>query len=313
MRSRRISAVLMAALAVVFVGLGAAPAFGASGPQTPSPAPVTNYAAYPLGLGLIPSGCTTQGEAMLTGEQYSMNGGAPVGSLGALGFVPNNATITMTWTGYAPGCEGIGVSLSRKVALSTTFDQSVNQYLNVWSYCGPGGTACNGTLTLDLSQSDGVACYQLDANAGPPLDVVGPDGAFYSLNGKFNMLISANNGGAGNCAPAPCPNAGVPADMPSTASSCVPTTTTTAPPTTTTTTAPPAPSSTQAPAVTTTTTAPCVAGQVRDAVTGSCVAQVSAGALPFTGSPTGDLARFGLAMAAAGLLIAAAAHRWRTA
>ncbi|MEZ5266513.1 MAG: hypothetical protein R2755_33040 [Acidimicrobiales bacterium] len=53
--------------------------------------------------------------------------------------MPNNASITMTWTGYAPGCEGIGVSLSRKVSRTVGFNENDNQYLNVWSYCGPGG------------------------------------------------------------------------------------------------------------------------------------------------------------------------------
>ncbi|MEZ5266514.1 MAG: hypothetical protein R2755_33045 [Acidimicrobiales bacterium] len=59
-----------------------------------------------------------------------------------------------------------------------------------------------------------VACYQLDANVGPPLEIVGPAGSFYSINGQFNTLLSANNGGAGDCTPPPCEAPNAPADMP---------------------------------------------------------------------------------------------------
>ena len=310
MRSKRVSAVLLAGLAALFVGFGAAPAFASHGPQTPSTAPVTDYAKYPLGLGIIPAGCTAQGGEILVGEQYSINGGAPQADLRNVGEIANDAVVTMTWTGYAQGCEGIGLSLSRKVAPSPAFDPSVNQYVNAWSYCGPGGNACNGTLTLDLSTTTGVACYQLDASVGPPLNVVGPAGAFYSLNGKFNTLLSANNGGTQPCIPAPCVEAGAPADMPATAADCddvaVTTITTARPAATTTTTAPAAVSPTTA-----STTPTPVAASTPAAVSPTTIAAVGAQALPRTGSSTTDMARLGAALAVAGLLMVAATRRWR--
>ncbi|MCC6433902.1 MAG: hypothetical protein IT196_02635 [Acidimicrobiales bacterium] len=311
------SALLMAMAAAVLALLASSPASAQSGAQTPSPVAVTDYANYPLGLGIIPGTCTTQGSGILTGTQYSMNGGAPVGSLAELGQVPGDAVITMTWTGYAPGCEGIGVSLSRKVALTIGFNEADNQYLNVWSYCGPQGNACNGSLTLNLGTSaTSVTCYQLDANVGPPLEIVGPGGSFYSMNGRFNTLLSANNGGSGDCTPPPCPAPNAPVDMPAAAAACqqlqVTTTTTTS-----------APTSTTAPAVTTsagsglggttTSTAPCASGQSRNAA-GQCVAVLdnTARALPFTGSPSADMARFGAVLLAAGGLAVLAAKRLRT-
>lgn len=327
MRSRRLSAALLAGLAAAFVGFGAAPAFAASGPQTPSPPPVTNYAGYP-GSDIVPDSCTAQGSSILTGEQYSMDGGAPVADMAQLGTVPATAKITMTWTGFAPGCETVGVSLSRKIAPSTNFTESVNQYLNVWSYCGPGGNSCaavNNTLVLDLAASGGVTCYQLDANVGPPLEIVGPDGAFYGFNNEHNVLLSANNGGGADCTITPCPTPGTPADMPANSNACegvASTTTSTAPPPTTPpTTAPPttAPATT-APPVTAgggqnpaSTSAPCAPGQTRDAATGQCVAVLAGGLLPFTGSESADMARFGGAMVLGGLLFVVAAKRWRSA
>jgi len=309
MNSRRVSALLLAGIAAMVIAFGAAPAL-AAGRQGTGPAPVTDYATYPVGLGIIPDGCTAQGSDLLQGVQFSMNGGPAASSLGALGPVPNDATVTMTWTGYAPGCEGIAVSLSRKIARTTAFDPAVNQYLNVWTYCGPEGTACAGSLTLDLAQTDGVACYQLDANVGPPLRVVGPDGSFYSLNGRFNTLISANNGGAGDCTPPPCAVPGSPPDMPAQAEACIETapSSTSAPGSTTTSTSI-APVSTSSPALASSTTQAPISTLGNQATTTT----VKSAVLPATGRSDADLARVGVAMIAAGLLLSAAAYRWRTA
>lgn len=309
----------MAVAAAVLALVAGSPASAQSGAQTPSPVAVTDYANYPLGLGIIPATCTTQGSAILSGVQYSMNGGAPVSNLADLGQVPNNASITMTWTGYAPGCEGIGVSLSRKVSRTVGFNENDNQYLNVWSYCGPGGNPCNGSLTLNLATSGvSVACYQLDANVGPPLEIVGPAGSFYSINGQFNTLLSANNGGAGDCTPPPCEAPNAPADMPAAAAACQDlqaTTTTTAAPTTVPTTAPPVTTSGGSGlGGTSTSTAPCASNQTRNAA-GECVNVLSTGAgqLPFTGSASEDMARFGAIVLAAGALAVIAARRLRAA
>jgi hypothetical protein len=325
MNARRVSALLMAALAVVVLGIGTAPAFGAPGRQTTSPEPVTDYENYPLGLGIIPDGCTAQGADLLVGEQFSMNGGAAVSTLWALGNVPSDAVLTMTWTGYAAGCEGIGVSLSRKVARQKFFDAADNQYLNVWSYCGPDAQPCAGMLVLDLGADPSVACYQLDANAGPPLQVVGPAGSFYSLNGQFNTLISANNGGTGDCTPAPCLVPGAPADLPANADACeepplpsttdAPSSSTTEAPSTSTTEAPVTtqpPVTTEAPQTTSTTQSPVTSGPVSTQSPAN-PSTTAAGQLPATGAGNGDLARFGVTVLAAGMLLAAATRRWRTA
>jgi hypothetical protein len=299
--------------------LGSTAAFAQSGAQSASPPSITDYANYPLALNppIIPAGCTTQGPGILTGTQYSMNGGAPVGDLSALGQIPANASITMTWSGYAQNCEGIGVSLSRKIAQQVGFSEADNQYLNAWSYCGPQGNPCTGTLTLDLSQAAPVACYQMDANVGPPLQIVGPGGAFYSINGKFNTLLSANNGGAEPCAPAPCPVPGSPPDMPASSAACQDlqaTTTSTAAPTT-------APASTSPPvttsgpgqvAGTSTSTAPCGPNQERDAASGQCVAVLAGGAaLPFTGSRSSEMAGLGAIVLGAGLLALVVSRHFR--
>lgn len=318
-RNRRASAVVLAGLAVVLVGLGAAPAFG-QGAQTNGPPPITDYANYPLNLGLIPNGCTAQGADVVNGEQFSVNGSAPVGSMRDLGEVPSGATVTMTWESFAPGCEGVGISLSRKISASTDFNAADVQYLNAWSYCGPDGTPCGapGSLTLNLAGAGEVACYQLDANIGPPLNVVGPNTAYYSLGSAFNMLISAKNGGTAPCTPAPC---AMNPEIPATAAECqeVTTTTTTAPP-------PPPTTVTTAPAVTTTAPPPpaaaptttvsaapsCAANQRLDVATGQCVTVLaSSAALPFTGSRASDLARVGGLFLLAGGLFVAAARRWR--
>jgi hypothetical protein len=322
MRSRRLSALMLAAMAVVALGIGASPAFGQAN-QSGGPSPITDYANYPLGLGLIPAGCTAQGADVVEGEQFSVDGGAPVADMRLLGEVSNTAVITMTWTSFAPGCEGVGITLSRKISGSNDFDPADEQFLGAWSYCGPGGNACTApyTLVLDLSLAPPVSCYQLDANIGPPLDVVGPNTAYYSLNNSFNMLISAKNGGTAPCEQPPCPtNPNVPmgsADCE--ASSTTTSSSSTVPPTSTSvapseTTLPPPPPPPPGPPTTVAGSQTCASGQQLDSTTGQCVAVLSENAaLPFTGSRSGDLARGGIAFVAAGLLMVMAARRWRSA
>ncbi|MEZ5236117.1 MAG: hypothetical protein R2749_26000 [Acidimicrobiales bacterium] len=144
-----------------------------------------------------------------------------------------------------------------------------------------------------------VACYQLDANVGPPLEIVGPAGSFYSINGQFNTLLSANNGGAGDCTPPPCEAPNAPADMPAAAAACqdlqATTTTATVAPTTVPTTACAAGDHLrwQCPAARAHRPLP-VPEPTRNAA-GECVNVLSTGAgqLPFTGSASEDMARFG--------------------
>ncbi len=298
--------------AVVVMGLGAVPA-QAQGSQNGGPPPVTEYGTYPAGL--IPDGCTAQGEELLVGEQYTVDG-VTSSSLRNFATIAQDAIVTMTWTGFAPGCEGVGISLSRKISGQTNFDPSDNQYLNVWAYCGPGGTPCTApfSLTLDLGLSPQVACYQMDANAGPPLNIVGPAGTFYSSNpGGFNTLISAHNGGTGSdCTPPPCPTN---PNLPAQSWECIETATTetTAPPTTQPpTTQPPTTASTTPPSTVTT------SGQsqttVSTATTGPTVSVLptisTRQALPFTGNSS-DSMRLALGLIVGGALLLVAAWRWR--
>jgi len=300
MRGRRIVAAFGGALVATALALlgPASSVVGAGAPagaEAAGPAPVTDYARYPLGLGIVPDTCTAQGADLLVGEQFAVDGGTPVASLGALGPVDGGATIVLTWSGYAPGCDGVGVSLSRKIVSIPWFDPSVDQHLNAWSYCGPGAAPCTGTLRLDLAEAAAAPCYQLDATIGPPLRIVGPSGSFYSLNGRFNTLVSAANGGMPDCPYEPCPVPGTPEGLPAGAEACRPGPATTLPPTTT---APPTtlPVTTIAPAVVSTTRP-----EPPPATT------IAGASLPATGSDSADLGRAGLVLLAAGLLLLAAA------
>jgi len=222
------------------------PTAGAQAALPPRPPVVEDYANYPLGLGLIPAGCTTQAPATLTGVQFNIDGGTPFDDLRDMTTPQATAgqTLTMTWTGFAPGCEGIGVGLSRKITPHVFFDLTANQWAQYGAYCGPGGTACAApfTLSIPLHPIGDVPCYQIDAHLGPLLLDVGPAGGFYT-NSQFNMLISAFNGGTEPCGVPPCPTN---PDIPAGALACEETTTT----------QPPAPPTTEPPAVLPTTTPP---------------------------------------------------------
>ncbi|MPY93300.1 MAG: hypothetical protein GEV08_09600 [Acidimicrobiia bacterium] len=181
--------------------LWAAPQAGAAEPDA-----IRDYAAYPLGLGLIPPTCQAQGADVLTNVRFSVNGGPEVASLRASSMQIGDS-LTMRWDGFAPGCEGTGIGLSIKAATDVRFDPDTNQYASHQAYCGPAGTPCAApyTLTLSLTPAAPTPCFQVDAHIGPMLSVVGPDGAYYNFGSSYNMLIDAYNGGAAPCEPAPCP------------------------------------------------------------------------------------------------------------
>lgn len=233
------------------------------------PAPITDYGAYP---GPLPATCAVDGANVITGASYSVNG-TTASDLNDLAPNPGD-TVTMTWTGFAPGCETVGIGLSVKIALAPTFNAEDDQYLHAFDYCGPLGPACEAPYTLSIAvmPASTAPCWQIDAHLGAPLSIVGPSGSYYGLGRTPNMLISANNGGANPCAPPPCEtNPAVPAG----AIECTPVTSTTlSPPTTVapTTTAPPAVVPTSA-AVTPTTV--CAETEVLDASTGRCIEQSS--------------------------------------
>ncbi len=268
-KRRRRGAQLLALISAI-TGLLLFVTSGASQAQVP---PVTDYATYPPTL---PAGCI-DGERALVNVQFSANG-VTTADLHTLPLQAGQ-TFTMSWDGFAPGCEGIGIGLSSKVATVPVFDQTTDYWLYAFAYCGPeaGATPCAAgpnTLTLQVPPVAQVPCYQLDTHVGPPLGQVGPTTNYYgTLNGSQSMLISAQNGGTSSCGPLP-PCATNPA-IPAAAFLCAAqagtttTTTTTAPPTTATTVVPPTTATTAA--------ASCAAGQVVDAATGQCVSRCAAG------------------------------------
>lgn len=277
--------------AVVGVVLGTVSTASAQTSDDPTPEPITDFANYPLGLGLIPATCTeAQASDIVLNPRFSMDGGAEVGDLRALDLT-NAGQVTMRWDGFAPGCEGVGLSLSVKSSGSTVFDPTIDQYGLRTAYCGPsaGGIPCAAPYQLTLRLQDETinplpTCYQVDASLGPPLAVVGPSGSFYGiLNGRFNMLISAWNGGIQPCGTPLPPTTLAPPTTP--------------PPTTVPPTTPPTVSPTSAGIITTTT---CPAGQSMTAAGCVAVAGVSA-TIPRTGaSSSGTTSALGLVLILAG-------------
>ncbi len=187
-----------------------------AGAATPLPNPISSgYDIYPnFDPPLIPAGCDAQGPAILTGLGFSVNGS----SFAALSSYQLHAgdTIVMRWSGFATGCSDAGISLAAKASGHPYFDPTDNQKLVSFDYCGPDGGACTRTgdfymLTLTVPSQQDACNFQIDAIINRPLEVVGPNGSYYSddsrsQNGKPhgpNMLIAANNGGVGNCVTPP--------------------------------------------------------------------------------------------------------------
>lgn len=328
-KSRRRGAQLLAVLSAT-AGLVI---FATSGVSTAAVAPVVDYSTYPPTL---PASCTATGGSTLVGLTFS-DGTTTATNLGELPLVAGQS-FAMTWTGFAPGCEGVGVGLSSKAALVPTFQESADYWLYEFDYCGPeaGTQPCGpGPYSLSLRVPPAVAapCYQLDAHVGPPLGQVGPTTDYYGfLNGQRDLLISAQNGGIEPCGPLP-PCVSDPS-LPAVAFLCLqqsttttpsPSTSTSTPVTTTTTTAPvttttgPPPVSTSSPAVSITPPSPtvvtspaqppCAAGEVRNATTGACVSTAVGGQLPITGRDSASLASTGALLLFSGLCIGYAYRR----
>lgn len=231
--------------------------FATSGVGSAAVAPIVDYSTYPPSL---PASCQATGAGTLTGLTFS-NGTETSTSLRDLPLVPGQS-FSMSWTGFAPGCEGVGVGLSSKIAMVPTFEQSADYWLFDFAYCGPeaGAEPCGSSpyqLDLQVPPASASPCYQLDAHVGPPLGQVGPTAAYYGfLNGERDLLISAQNGGTEPCGPLP-PCESNP-ELPATAFLCTqqattttegPTTTEAPGQTTTTITTTPPPVSTSTPSV----------------------------------------------------------------
>ena len=296
---------------------GVAPA-GAQTSDDPSPPPITDFANFPLGLGIVPATCTSQGASAVVNPRFSVDGGPEVSDLRRLNLLPPAQAVVMRWDGFAAGCEQIGVALSRKSSGATVFDPTIDQVLDRTAYCGPeaGAIPCASpfqlTLFLDARPSDpSIPCYQVDASLGPPLAVVGPSGSFYGHGQPFNMLISAWNGGTEPCLVS---NTTLPP--------------TTLPPTTLPPTTLPPPTATSAPAVVPTTTSvpastvttvqaasttqPCPPGMTMSAA--GCVQVAGAQAtIPVTGTSSGTTGATGAALVGLGavaMLVAGTVSRW---
>lgn len=196
--------VALVGFGILSVGMGGV---AAADVGVPLPPVSENYDQYPLGLGIVPAGCTAQGAELLVGEQFSVNGGAPVDDMRSLN-VSAGDLVSMTWDSLAPGCEDALVSLSLKAATSSSFDPSSDQYGLDSVSCGTGVQPCaqvDNTLSLTVGVPEAMSCYQLDAHLGPALAVVGPGGAYYgAMNGQHNVLISAKNTGLEPCTPPEC-------------------------------------------------------------------------------------------------------------
>ena len=175
---------------------------------------ITNFATYPQD-GLIPTGCAHDGADVLLGVSYTITHAGvdrPSTNLSAEQLFIGD-TVKMSWTDYAAGCEGIGISLAVKSTDHNVFVITDNQHLISYQYCSGADCGGNGTgfgnLTIQVPSKQDACNFQFDAVIGPPLQDVGPNGSYYNSpnrqsQGKAhptdrNMLIGFSNGGKGEC------------------------------------------------------------------------------------------------------------------
>ncbi|MFN0025943.1 MAG: hypothetical protein ACKV2O_01990 [Acidimicrobiales bacterium] len=176
--------------------------------------PITDYANYPAAL---PIGCP-DGSGALEDLSFSNGRGSTAWSLEELD-VGHGDTVTMSWTSFHDACldedgkPAIMVGLAAYDTVVSGFDQNQDQKLVAWSNCGAGADQCASTPaamqvqtytskekppvhSLSLTLPAGAPCnVQLDAHLGAPLQVVGPNGSFYSESlrddNKGDRLVSA--------------------------------------------------------------------------------------------------------------------------
>ncbi|MDH4148231.1 MAG: hypothetical protein OEY23_23990, partial [Acidimicrobiia bacterium] len=152
----------------------------------------------------LPDGCP-DGRAALVDVRFS-HGGTTVDRLDQID-PSNDDVIEMTWSGYADGCAAsdgtplIDVTLAVYAATSATFDLQENQQLAASATCGPDSSPCDNTdgryrLAVTMPPMELSCTGQLDAVLGAALDVVGPNGSYYSsiLRGTGpNRLIDSGS------------------------------------------------------------------------------------------------------------------------
>ena len=299
-----------AVTALALGGLVAAAGIAGAAPAPSGPGglqPITEYTSYPPPL---PAGCAG-GSAALTGVQFTNAHGLTVGSFSELaGSVTPGDTLTMTWTGFAPNCADVTVSLAAYDVSATTaalghFDPSVDQaLLPGWTSCGGDAPACqqtDGTFSLSITvPTTDVSCiWQLDALLGRPLAVVGPSGSYYNgalRNSDQSMQIDYLHWGTENC---------VPATQPTTTSTSTPP----PPPDTTPTTAAPEVQPTTPTTQPTEVEAVQVTAPATTEVPTEVLAETVSRTLPNTGADSGLLAVVAAALLAAGAGLLAQGRR----
>ena len=199
------------ALVLGGVGLATGVAGAADAPSGPGGLqPITDYANYPPAL---PDGCP-DGAAALEGLTFDNGRGLVVDDLRQFPPLAIGDVVTMSWSGFAPGCAApdgtplVTVALIANHSQTLDFDPSQDEaLLPGWDGCGLDGPACTQVdgryqLQLTVPMPPTGPCYlQIDAILGRPLAVIGPSGSFYSgiirppaYEGP-SMLVSATNFG----------------------------------------------------------------------------------------------------------------------
>jgi hypothetical protein len=205
---------LLTVLGAIFVSLS--PSAGAATEATVPPITGPDLATYPQD-GIFPNGCTHDGPSILVGVNYAITHNGVTRNATVLNteqlFIGDS--VTMSWTDYAPGCEGVGISLAVKSTDHSDFVITDNQKLVSYQYCSGSDCGGNGTsfgnLTIKVPSKQDACNFQFDAVIGPPLSVVGPNGSYYTRASRAamgkahpddrDMLIGYSNGGKGECVP----------------------------------------------------------------------------------------------------------------
>jgi LPXTG-motif cell wall-anchored protein len=314
--ARLVSGVATAGLAV---GLLAGTA-GAAGLD-----PITDYASYPSPL---PAGCPG-GETSLLGVQFDNGRGNTASDLRQLPLRSGD-TLTMTWDGFAPGCEGLAVTLAVYSTHGEQFDPHTDETLVTHVSWTDGPNVLS--LVVPSAGTDDVCYLQVDAVLGAPLAVIGPNGTYYNSvlrpDEGPNNLVSAKNFAAECTEPAPTPAPEVPTTPPPAEPAPDDTPVDTPVDTPTETPAPEAEAPVDVdavvtppttPPVTPTTTAPVVEAEAVSTVPSTTAPEVEVlsenvsrapSSLPRTGAATGILAAVGAGLLAAGAAVRRVGRRY---
>ena len=249
---RSLAGGLLVVVGLVVSFLGVVPGLGAVADAVETPAPVSDYAAYPEAVDPVGvpdhvrgiggrhrgGGCDVLGERRRCRSRSRDDRDTTPGQV-----------VTMTWSGFAAGCEGSGVSLSFRRADAVVPDPTSNLELvtrgvrrTVARCRRPVSPGADGRFVLSVvTPPRQLACnFQVDAVVGPALAGVGPAGSFYDAGLRSSVLgqvdpgrstvIGSFTGGSTDCG-APDPAVTPVASCTGAASSCSsPTTVSSTPP-----------------------------------------------------------------------------------